>query len=109
MITETGFVEIKVKFKQLRYHNNGFAIFSAFSDEIGFFSAIGKIIDDPQHLLDVNLSLIGKFVPNTNIKFPEKKFEFNRYVIEEDQLYHFLMRVVGHITSASASEICKKI
>lgn len=108
MVTETGFVEIKVKFKQLRYHNNGFAIFSAFSDEIGFFSAIGKIIDDPQHLLDVNLSLIGKFVPNTNIKFPEKKFEFNRYVIEEDQLYHFLMRVVGHIASASARDICEK-
>lgn len=106
MITESGFIEIKVKFKQLRYHNNGFAIFSAISEAYGAFSAKGKIIDDPHHLLDVNLSLIGKFVPN--IKYGGKDFEFNRYAIEEDQLYHFLMRVVGHITSASARDICKR-
>lgn len=106
MVAEAGFIEIRVKFKQLRYHSNGFAIFKANTNANGEFSAKGKIVFDPKHLLDVNLSLIGKFVPN--IKYGGKDFEFNRYAIEEDQLYHFLMRVVGHIGSASARDIFEK-
>lgn len=92
---------VETVFKRIVYQSGDFVIFGT-NDGL---SAKGHSLEDPTSLLNIPLLLLGNWESYKG----KRSFEFSSYLVQENQIYFFLTKMVKNIPTKTARAIAAQM